>query len=205
MGAASCSKVMGLSTGAIYWMDIWTFFTLNCCKNYIVCLKRPKINKKRPWLDHCLKNICRNETLPTWYVPTYDNFWSEHDIFMEMAWTSVTKWLNYLLNIGPLTAIKNCSIGKNFAKVCTRFYPKLNKTSKICERLRIFCQSGEIWANLVTLAWTKIVTVWVIEKMISLKSCIHRSFVATWLTASPATESCHIKRPVANLIKPIQS
>ena len=87
---------------------------------------------------------------------------------MEMAWTSVTKWLNYLLNIGPLTAIKNCSIGKNIAKVCSRFYPKLNKTSKICERLRIFCQSGEIWANLVTLAWTKIVTVWVIEKMISL-------------------------------------
>ena len=24
----------------------WTFFTLVCCKNGIVCLKRPKINKK---------------------------------------------------------------------------------------------------------------------------------------------------------------
>ena len=24
----------------------WTFFTLICCKNYIVCLKRPKINVK---------------------------------------------------------------------------------------------------------------------------------------------------------------
>ena len=48
----------GLSTGAVYWMDIWTFFTLNCCKNYIVCLKRPKINKKRPGLAH-LKTFFR--------------------------------------------------------------------------------------------------------------------------------------------------
>ena len=31
------------------------FFTLICYKNWIVCLKRPKINKKKPWLAHlCL-------------------------------------------------------------------------------------------------------------------------------------------------------
>ena len=31
------------------------FFTLICCKNCHVCLKKPKINKKRPWIAH-LKN-----------------------------------------------------------------------------------------------------------------------------------------------------
>ena len=39
-------KVVGSNPGAIYWMDIWKFFTLICCKNCIVCLKRPKINYK---------------------------------------------------------------------------------------------------------------------------------------------------------------
>ena len=33
-----------------------TVFTLICCKNCIdVCLKRPKINKKRPGLAHFFK------------------------------------------------------------------------------------------------------------------------------------------------------
>ena len=39
-------KVVGSNTGAIYWMDM-IFFKLICCKNCIVCLKRPKISKKR--------------------------------------------------------------------------------------------------------------------------------------------------------------
>ena len=38
-------KVVGSNPSAGYWMDM-TFFTLICCKNCIVCLKRPKINKK---------------------------------------------------------------------------------------------------------------------------------------------------------------
>ena len=25
------------------------FFTLICCKNYVVCFKRPKINEKEAW------------------------------------------------------------------------------------------------------------------------------------------------------------
>ena len=33
------------------------FFTLICCKNWIVCLKRPKINKKRLGLAHLKKLI----------------------------------------------------------------------------------------------------------------------------------------------------
>ena len=33
--------VVGSNPGAGYWMDL-TFFTLICCKNCIVCLKRPK-------------------------------------------------------------------------------------------------------------------------------------------------------------------
>ena len=37
--------VVCLNPGAIYWMDM-TFLTLICCKIWIVCLKRPKINEK---------------------------------------------------------------------------------------------------------------------------------------------------------------
>ena len=33
------------------------FFTYICCKNCIVCLKRPKINKKEAGLAHCLGKI----------------------------------------------------------------------------------------------------------------------------------------------------
>ena len=36
---------VGSNPGFVYWVDI-TFFTLFCCKNCIVCLKRLKINEK---------------------------------------------------------------------------------------------------------------------------------------------------------------
>ena len=36
---------MGLNPSTVYWMDM-TIFTLICCKNCIVRLKRPKINEK---------------------------------------------------------------------------------------------------------------------------------------------------------------
>ena len=39
-------KVAGWNPGTVYWLDI-EFLTLICCRNCIVCLKRPKINKKR--------------------------------------------------------------------------------------------------------------------------------------------------------------
>ena len=42
MGGDSCLKVMG---SMVYYMEL-TFFTLICCKNCFVCLKRPKINEK---------------------------------------------------------------------------------------------------------------------------------------------------------------
>ena len=44
--------VMGSKPGTVNWM-VLAFFTLICCKNCIdVCLKRPKINKKRPGLAY---------------------------------------------------------------------------------------------------------------------------------------------------------
>ena len=46
MGVDSRSKGRGFESQPRYWMDM-TFFTFICCKNCIVCLKRPKINKKR--------------------------------------------------------------------------------------------------------------------------------------------------------------
>ena len=36
--------------GAIYWMDLTFFLHFIYCENCIVCLKRPKIMEKRPWL-----------------------------------------------------------------------------------------------------------------------------------------------------------
>ena len=50
-------KVVGLNPGAVYWMNIWTFFTLICCKIVLFVWKRPKINKKRLWLAHFLKRV----------------------------------------------------------------------------------------------------------------------------------------------------
>ena len=48
-GGTHVQEVMCSNPGAIYWMDM-PFFTLICCKNCIVCLKRPKLNQKRPGL-----------------------------------------------------------------------------------------------------------------------------------------------------------
>ena len=36
MGDQSCPKVVGSNPGTVYLMDIWTFFTLICCKICIV-------------------------------------------------------------------------------------------------------------------------------------------------------------------------
>ena len=47
-------EVMGSNPDTIYWMEL-AFFTLICSKNcFDVCLKRPKINEKRPELAHFL-------------------------------------------------------------------------------------------------------------------------------------------------------
>ena len=48
------AAVVGSNPGAGYWMDM-TFFIFICCKKCIVCLKRPKINKKRPGWPNFLK------------------------------------------------------------------------------------------------------------------------------------------------------
>ena len=47
-------ETVGSNPGTEYWMDI---FTLICCKNCIVFLKRPKINKNRLALAHFLKKM----------------------------------------------------------------------------------------------------------------------------------------------------
>ena len=60
MGDDSCSEVVGLNPCAISWMDM-TFFTLICCKNCVVCLKRPKIKEKEAG-DGRFFNTLLNET-----------------------------------------------------------------------------------------------------------------------------------------------
>ena len=52
MGDDSCSNGRGFESRRRI-LD-GHFFTFICCKNCNVCLKRPKINKKRPGLAHLL-------------------------------------------------------------------------------------------------------------------------------------------------------
>ena len=57
-GDDSCSRGRGFeSRCVIYWMH---FFTLICCKNSIVCLKRPKINEKEAEVGPFLKKNFRS-------------------------------------------------------------------------------------------------------------------------------------------------
>ena len=58
MGDDSCSR--GCRFKSRYW---WIFFTLICCKDYLVCLKRPKIKKKRLGMAHFFKKMYRNPFL----------------------------------------------------------------------------------------------------------------------------------------------
>ena len=53
MGGDSVLKVVGSNPGMVYWMDIFShIFVVKICN---VCLKRPKINEKRPGLVHFLE------------------------------------------------------------------------------------------------------------------------------------------------------
>ena len=59
-------EVMGSNPDTIYWMES-AFFTLICSKNcFDVCLKRPKINEKRPELAHfLLKKVLHSSNVDT--------------------------------------------------------------------------------------------------------------------------------------------
>ena len=57
MGDYSCSRVLGFNPGAAYWMDIWTFFQIDCAKNCNFCLKSPKINEKEAGVGPFKKNL----------------------------------------------------------------------------------------------------------------------------------------------------
>ena len=59
--------------------------------------------------------------------------------------SSLTRWLDYFLNVWPLTTMKSCEIGSTkIAKVGSKFWKLLNKSSKNCT-------SSEISENLVNL------------------------------------------------------
>ena len=58
----------------------WHFFTLICCKNCIVCLKRPKINEKEARVGPFFKKNQSNKRpavqwyFPLWWVDTLNVF-----------------------------------------------------------------------------------------------------------------------------------
>ena len=55
MGDNSCLKGRGFES--LHHMLDGHFYALICCKNCIVCLKRAKLNVKRPGLAHLLNLI----------------------------------------------------------------------------------------------------------------------------------------------------
>ena len=65
MGDDSCLKGCGFESERCILVDILTFFTLICCKNCIVCLKRPKITEKEAGVGTFLTNEC---------LATFDSF-----------------------------------------------------------------------------------------------------------------------------------
>ena len=64
---------------------------------------------------------------------------------------SVTRWLVYLYNIWPFTTMTFAQYQQHFTNVGKISFQTLNEPSQNCQRLLIFCQSGEISPNLVTL------------------------------------------------------
>ena len=82
----------------------WTFFTLICCKNCIVCLKRPKIYKKRTELARFFKKTIsilrkqkqsksRHRLIAThqllWHIHTECNTWKFGN-FLSLYWRRPT-------------------------------------------------------------------------------------------------------------------
>ena len=82
-------KVVGSNPSAIYWMDI---FHIDLLKNYIVCLKRPKINKKEagvgPFLKECrtqlYKQILAQSSYAMLKLSTLIGCSKSHDYFQRI-------------------------------------------------------------------------------------------------------------------------
>ena len=84
---------------------IWTFFTLICCENCIVCLKRPKINKKEAVVGSIKKNFVRELGRLWWTVERWESkaiknvFFCHHVIsnFSEKRYFTLDVFLSYIL------------------------------------------------------------------------------------------------------------
>ena len=82
-------KVVGWNPGTVYWLDI-EFFTLICCRNCILCLKRPKINKKEPGVgplkDHLGLRILDVICLPKTGLFNKNSFSTWGDCQISLLW-----------------------------------------------------------------------------------------------------------------------
>ena len=82
-----------------------TFFTLICCKNCFVCLKRLKINKKRPGLTQFIKQIHSSFFLKNGPFPAAFSFLLSFQYTVDIkqmfnVFVIFCQWLD--LHCGPL-------------------------------------------------------------------------------------------------------
>ena len=59
----------------------------------------------------------------------------------------MTRWLSYLLNIGPFTTIKICPISKTFAQLGYKNCPLQNKPSKNSQSFAKVVKFRQIWSH----------------------------------------------------------
>ena len=89
---------------------IWYLFTLICCKNCIVCLKRPKISKKRPGFAYL--HYCSFTSFT--YLPTF--------LFAQMFSAVVMLWILFCQMLFPIENIlswkKYCSLLLKYIQSC---------------------------------------------------------------------------------------
>ena len=75
----------------------------------------------------------------------------------------MTSWLDCLCNIWPFAKLKIWPVAVFARNIGTKLCQTLNKPSKFCPRLWIFCQSGKSLPNLVTLKAPEVRVCYLIE------------------------------------------
>ena len=97
--------------------------------------------------------------------------------------TSETRWLDYFSIFGHLQQLKLAQWFYKFSKVCSAFRQIRNRLSKICQIFVLFCQSGKISQNLVTLLamshFLSLILIFLSFSFISHRNCLLNALLIT--------------------------
>ena len=126
---------------------IWQF----CIDLYAAPCIGLKFKKCRPLIFVLAPPIPPTSDYSTWWLfqATSRAWWiaSAGGKIPSRFEASVTRWLDCLLNLWPFLIMKICPIVLNFAKVGSKFCPKLNKHSNKWQRFFIFLPLSQIWSH----------------------------------------------------------